>query len=193
MTILKRTFLEPPPRDLRFPGTMNLSTAQSLLRPAMSPSAGQQWYDLGAGTGPFTRALAELLPGGSIVAVDKNVLSMVSIPDRIGSVTIDKVESDFTRISFGRRVDGILMANALHFVKDKVAFLRSLKAGLKEQGMLLIVEYEMDRGTPWVPYPLNFDSLKTLSIDIGFSVVTKLATAPSQFHTGGMYSASVRL
>ena len=56
-------------------------------------------------------------------------------------------------------VDGILMANALHYVRDKAAFIEKLKKYLKTSGELIIVEYDTVRQNRWIPYPITFEKL----------------------------------
>jgi hypothetical protein len=53
---------------------------------------------------------------------------------------------------------------------------------------LLLVEYNVDSGNPWVPYPLSFESYRTLAPRAGFSEPKLLDTAPSRF-LKGFYSA----
>src|SRR5689334_3744309 len=108
---------------------MELSTARDLLKPAIASSDFQAWYDLGCGSGLFTQALASLLSRGTITAVDKDKNVLKVIPSTMGEIKITKVAADFSELSFeGLDLSGILMANALHFVKDKVSFLKKLKA-----------------------------------------------------------------
>jgi hypothetical protein len=48
-------------------------------------------------------------------------------------------------------LDGILMANLLHFVRDQTGLLRRVAAHLCPTGRFLIVEYEQPTPIPWVP------------------------------------------
>src|SRR3978361_169316 len=86
------------------------------------------WADLGCGSGLFTEALASFLfPESTIYAIDKSMSSFKGkhVPDNI---IIKKMESDFVhQISDLKNLDGILMANSLHFVKEKKAFLQDAK------------------------------------------------------------------
>jgi trans-aconitate methyltransferase len=171
---------------------MQLETAISLLKPAIGDRSGQVWLDLGAGSGLFTQAIGSLLSAGKIIAFDKDLRAMQAIPDTVGNVQIEKRAADFTTFNFqGLNADGILMANALHFVKDKVPFLKKLKSGLGERGVLVVVEYEMTKGNAWVPWPVGFEGLKTLIIESGFGGLKKIGTAESRFQKNGMYSALV--
>ena len=91
------------------------------------------------------------------------------------------VHADMTRRIDLPLLDGILMANALHYFKDKEAVLRQIHSFLKPIGTFLLVEYNVDSGNPWVPYPLSFETFRTISPRAGFSSPRLLATIPSSF------------
>jgi hypothetical protein len=82
-------------------------------------------------------------------------------------------------------VDGILMANSLHFIQDQHRFLRRL---LSVTDCFLIVEYERSKPSPWVPYPVGFERLSEFFSKAGAERVEKLATRQSRFG-GTIYSA----
>jgi SAM-dependent methyltransferase len=73
------------------------------------------------------------------------------------------------------------MANCLHYYKDKEKVLRHVRSFLKLGGVLLLVEYNVDSGNMWVPYPLSFETFRGLAPSAGFSEPHLLATAPSRF------------
>jgi len=79
------------------------------------------WADLGCGAGTFTLALANFLPSGSIiVAIDLN--PGIAKQTTNNNVTILPRAADFTQLNFPQKdLDGIHMANALHYVKDQPA------------------------------------------------------------------------
>ena len=82
-------------------------------------------------------------------------------------------------------VDGILMANALHFIQEQQLLLRRLHS---VTGRFLIVEYERSKPNRWGSYPIGFERFRQLSAEEGLGRVEKLATRPSLFG-GTMYSA----
>ena len=153
----------------------------------ISRDRAQTWCDLGCGTGTFTLALATLLSPGSVIhAIDKNEKSLSQIPDRYQEVTIHKEVVDLRENDLSLpALDGVLMANFLHFIEYQGAFLARLRS-LSER--LLVVEYDGRAPSQWVPYPLGFSALRGLLLERGFNEIAKIGTRASRFG-GEIYSA----
>jgi len=158
----------------------------NLLRPAdLTPGA--SWADLGAGSGAFTLALRELLGlSADIYAVDRNRGRLSSLEQAhrtmFGSIEhLHIIPADITKTLDLPPLDGILMANSLHFFRDKEKVLRHVSTFLKPGGALLLVEYNVDRGNPWVPYPLSFETFRDLALRSGFNEPSLLDKLPSSF------------
>jgi ubiquinone/menaquinone biosynthesis C-methylase UbiE len=169
---------------------MQLTTAIRLIKNGISNSTFEIWADLGAGTGLFTQALSSCLKPQSIIyAIDKDITSLAKLDTKLLSAQIKKINQDFIADKFDiELLDGILMANALHFVKDKHPFLTQLKRKLKPSGKIIIIEYEMTYGNAWVPYPVNLQTLQHLADEIGLSLI-KMDEEPSVYNQTTMYSA----
>ena len=151
------------------------------------------WADLGSGRGAFTLALADLLgPTGSIHTVDRDGAALGvqvrTLRDTFPDVSVTPLVADFTRPLDLPRLDGIVMANSLHFERDKLAVLRLVRGYLRPAGRFVLVEYDTDHGNQWVPYPLSFGSWVTTALEAGFRDTQRLATVPSRF-LGSIYSA----
>ena len=159
---------------------------------ALDVSAPSTWVDLGSGHGTFTLALADLIAPGSVIhAVDRDSGALAQIPTH-PSVHIETQLADFTAVRWPiERVDGILMANSLHYVEDQRSFLRACAARLETTGTFLFVEYDTDRASAWIPYPVNRRALERL-FD-GWAEVKHLATRPSAFRRASLYAASVQM
>ena len=141
----------------------------ALLRPAVAP--GGIWADIGAGSGAFTLALADLLgPGGRIVAIE------TINGDLAGPLRLPELE-------------GLVAANSLHFVpRDRqVAVVRALAAHLRPGGVFVVVEYDADRGNPWVPNPFSYRSWERIAAAAGLLETKPLGRVPSRF-LGAIYS-----
>ncbi len=145
---------------------------------------GGRWADLGAGEGAFTYALAELLgPAAHITAVDRDARALHALDGRF-----DVRVADFTKPLDLHDLDGIVMANSLHFVRDKRPVLEAVRGMLRPGGRLIVVEYDAERGNPWVPYPFTYAQWETMAARAGFEETRLLATYPSRW-LNGMYSA----
>jgi trans-aconitate methyltransferase len=172
---------------------MQLETAIRLIKGGIPQNKTQQvWADLGAGSGLFTRALSSLLAQGSTVhAVDKDAKVMTSLSVD-PHVTLRKLKANFIDDELAiEPLDGMLMANALHFVPDKNLFLKRIIKKLRPRGRLVIIEYERHQPNPWVPHPITFEQLKKLGMDTGFTSVEKLEETPSVYGNGMIYSAVI--
>jgi trans-aconitate methyltransferase len=172
---------------------MKLQEAIALIQTEnFNQKAPAVWADLGCGSGLFTEALASLLfPKSTIYAVDKSMSSFKAklITD---DIVIRKVESDFVNfISELKNLDGILMANSLHFVKDKKAFLKNARETFRALPCFLIVEYDSDTPNPWVPFPLSFKTLKTLFEELEYNNINKLQEKQSLYRSSKIYSAII--
>jgi ubiquinone/menaquinone biosynthesis C-methylase UbiE len=172
----------------KYSGRVKITEATALIRTAaMERQQPQHWCDLGCGSGTFTTALAHLLaPGSAIHAIDIDQTALDRIPDEYGGVTIHKVLADLRSPSLRLpAVDGILMANSLHFIQDQDQFLRRL-APVADR--YLVVEYERSKPNRWGPYPVAFERLRELFREAGIERVERLATRVSRFG-GTIYSA----
>ncbi len=170
---------------------MNHTDHVNLLRGA-NPGPGGRWGDFGSGKGAFTLALAELLgPEGSIYSIDRSGEALreqeLEMKARFQDVKLRAFRGDFNAPLSLPELDGIVMANALHFQRDKKKTLEMIQGYLKPRGKFILVEYNTDQGNPWVPYPLSIDSWLTLAQRCGFADTRLLARVPSSF-LGEIYS-----
>jgi ubiquinone/menaquinone biosynthesis C-methylase UbiE len=171
---------------------MNHQDHVNLLRKGIDAPGGV-WADLGSGGGAFTLALADLIGSeGMIYSVDKSAGALrgqeQEMRARFPETTVHYIVADFTRRLDLPPLDGVVMANSLHYVKQKDALLQLVRSYLKPGGRFILVEYNADRGNMWVPYPLSFGTWESIARKNGFTSTQLLATVPSRF-LGSMYSA----
>ena len=174
---------------------MNSREARNLLAKAVAPTPGV-WADLGAGTGTFTRALADILgPGSTIYAVDHDPAAIAALERaaRVDGVRIVPILGDFTRAldlpgAAPGTLDGILLANALHFVAEPAVVLQSLVRWLRPGGSLVLIEYDRRRANRWVPYPIDKQRLAEIADQAGLAQPVIGGSMPSRF-AGELYIA----
>ena len=152
--------------------------------------AGAVWADFGSGTGAFTLALADLLGRQGqalIISIDRD-RSALRAQEQAMRARFPESGVEYRAADFSQRLelpplDGIVMANALHFIPDrrKPGVLDQLHSYLKPGGRLVMVEYNADQGNPWVPHPFSFSTWEKLAGQAGFIDTRLLATVPSRF------------
>lgn len=174
---------------------MRLDEAIAMLdNSRFHPAPKMVWADLGCGSGTFTLALATLLPPESLIyATDNNASALAQIPSFHHDVRIEKYNTDFlTEALPFSMIDGIMMANALHYVENKAAFLSNIIGHLKEKGCFLVVEYNTNSPVPlWVPFPVSFHRLTILFHDMGYKNVQLLGERNSLYGNAPLYAAIV--
>lgn len=169
---------------------MEISESQSLIKDGVPSLAKSMWADLGCGSGVFTYALAGLLqPASKVVAVDR---SLQRLDAQYNGCEIEFIKSDIEHdpFPFGT-MDGILLANALHYVKDQKLFIQKLKRSLTPGGTIILVEYDTEKSNPWVPYPVSFSKAKTIFAENGFEKIAKTGERQSVYRSEFIYACRI--
>jgi SAM-dependent methyltransferase len=174
---------------------MRLRDAIDLLAGGFARTpAPSTWADLGCGDGTFTKALAERLPPGSTIhAMDRDGSALRRLPSAHTRVRIATHLGDFTSHPWPfAGLDGVLMANSLHYVAEPAAFIRHCEPQMKHPARFVIVEYDTDQPNRWVPYPVGVARLTELFEATGYSFIQVLRTRPSIYRSAPLYSASIQ-
>jgi ubiquinone/menaquinone biosynthesis C-methylase UbiE len=172
---------------------MERSEMVALIRGGV-PRPGGIWADLGAGTGNFSWALAELIgPQGTIYAIDRDAKAIRQLHQRIAQTdpgaAIIPQQADLTRPLDIPALDGVLLANALHFIRDQPAALALVAGYLRPGGRLLLVEYDLRTPVHWVPFPVSFARLEQLAADAGLEKPTEIGRRVSPSSGVAMFAA----
>lgn len=137
--------------------------------------------------------MAELLgPEARIYSVDSDARAL-HVQQRELGARFPLLHAQLIRADFNDRLDisgldGIVMANSLHFQKDACAVLVHVSRWLKPGGRIVVVEYDIETPNPWVPYPLPFARLPLAAACAGLSDPRLLDSRPSRYHRR-VYSA----
>jgi len=120
-----------------------LQNPQKILRPYISE--GMTVLDLGCGPGFFTMEMARLVgETGKVIAADLQQGMLEKVKKKIQNTVFANVIEFHQclpdRVALSQKFDFILVFYMLHEVPDQLKFLRELKALLKPQGRILLVE-----------------------------------------------------
>src|SRR5262245_12598072 len=173
---------------------MQQSEMVALIRGRV-PGPGGAWADLGAGTGNFSWALAELVgPHGTIYAVDRDAKAVRQIQERIAredpGAAIVPLQADFTRPLDLPPLDGVLLANALHFIRGQETTLALAAGYLRPGGRLLLVEYDLRIPLPWTPFPVSFVHFQSLAAGAGLAAPAQIGRRVSPSSGVAMFAAA---
>lgn len=163
--------------------------AAEFIAGAVGVSAGM-WIDVGAGTGTFTRALRSLLgPERRIYAVDNDPAAIEALRE-IGDDVVP-VLADFSRPfplspPVALPLDGMLLANALHFVPDAGPVLQRLVKRFAP-ARVVIVEYDRRAASRWVPFPIASARWPDLASAAGLANARVTARRKSRY-AGELYA-----
>jgi ubiquinone/menaquinone biosynthesis C-methylase UbiE len=157
--------------------------------------AGRRWLELGAGRGAFTLALADLLgPGAEIVAVDRDRNDLATLAATMArgfpETQLTTVVADFSRqLPVEPIFDGLLAANAFHFVRDPAAVIDGVRPLLRDSARIVVVEYDSDSRNPWVPHPFSFGTWERIAGHAGLTGTRLIGRVTSRF-LGAIYAAA---
>ena len=115
------------------------------------------------------------------------------IPQEHAGVPIIPKVADFTHAALPKDLDGVLMANALHYVDGPETIPLRILEVLVPGGLFLVVEYDIDAPVPhWVPHPISAERMAVLLARCGFSAMMPLAHQPSKYGQGDLYTVFAR-
>jgi arsenite methyltransferase len=126
----------------------NLKISETMKALALKP--GQSVADIGAGTGVFTRRMANAVkPGGTVYAVDIDQALLDHIAESateegIGNVVPVLGEYDDPRLP--DNVDLALINDVLHHIEHRDVYLKNLAGYLNPGGRVALIEFKPELG-----------------------------------------------
>lgn len=166
---------------------MNQQEITALIRAGVPKSNGV-WADIGAGTGNFTQTLRGLLgEKATIYAVDRNQQALNQLKAKVAT-PLQAIVGDFTRPLDLPKLDGLLMANALHWVGKQESVMRRLIKHLKPDGRFILVEYDVSVPRPYIPSPVSYHRFQKLAESIGLGDIQKIGERVSPSSGISMYA-----
>ncbi|MDQ3693972.1 MAG: class I SAM-dependent methyltransferase [Chloroflexota bacterium] len=165
---------------------MNHDDHVRLIAGGVDGDAGGVWADFGAGTGAFSLALRDLAGLRTVIhAVDRDAAALQALrreaERRFPGTALHLLRADMTAPIAVPPLDGIIAANAIHYVADQAALLDRWRGYLKPGGRLILVEYDSDLGNRWVPYPVSSAAFPALARRAGYGEPTLLGTRESRY------------
>ena len=171
---------------------MTHEEASQFLKPVRI-SEGEVWADLGAGTGTFTEVLAKSVGQiGRVHAVDRSKESLEQLSSLTQDFPVTLHHQDFSQDLNLANLDGILLANALHYSRRQKQVLSNLMPLLKPAGKLVVLEYDRQVPNPWIPFPVSKQKLVDLTRALKLCAPIILNERASRYGNGTLYLALIK-
>jgi trans-aconitate methyltransferase len=97
--------------------------------------------DIGCGNGKITAAIADRIPDGSVLGVDPSQNMITFAQEHYGTPAHPNLEfalGDARNLGYRCEFDRIVSFNAVHWVPEQAAVLRSIRSALKPDGQALL-------------------------------------------------------
>jgi SAM-dependent methyltransferase len=134
----------------------------------------------------------EILQEGTVYALDKSPHALWKLKASPG-IDLHIVEGDFNRPMELPDVDGIVMANALHYAEEPLVALQNVTSYLKPGGRLILIEYDTETPRPpWVPFPISYQDFIDLCQTADLLNPVLIGSVPSRYGYERIYSVISR-
>lgn len=158
---------------------------------ALGLKPGEKVADIGAGSGYFTLRFAKAVgPTGRVLALDIKQSMLDYLDQRlrreeIGNVQLKLVQPDDPLLAAASS-DTIVLIDTLHYIKDRAAYAKKLRAALAPGGRVVIIDYKPKpwEERPWGPPPEQQISKESIDADFaqaGLKVVKTHDFLPEQY------------
>ena len=135
--------------------------------------------DLGAGTGYFSVRIARLVPEGKLFSVDIEPEMLRHLRERAQHENLGvlvPILASAASANLPEPVDLILVVDTYHHIDDRVAYFSKLKASLRPNGRLAIVDFKAD--SPEGPPPEHRIPPERITSELEAAGYTLVATHP---------------
>jgi SAM-dependent methyltransferase len=131
--------------------------------------------DVGAGSGYFTFRFAKALPKGKVIAVDVQPEMVRHIHHKVMTERITNVEAvltDPSDPSVDLTADVVFVADVLHHVQDREAWLRRMFSETKPGAKLVVIEFKEGKLPQGPPEAVKIPKAKLMEIvrEAGFAL-----------------------
>jgi ubiquinone/menaquinone biosynthesis C-methylase UbiE len=132
-------------------GTREVYARREAIVRALELKKGMAVGDVGAGTGAFTRLIADRVgPEGKVYAVDISKAFLEHIAresERLGQSQVKTVQGSQESIGLGTAsIDLAFLCDVYHHLENPSANLGSIRAALKPGGVLAVVDFDRVKG-----------------------------------------------
>jgi ubiquinone/menaquinone biosynthesis C-methylase UbiE len=141
--------------------------------------------DFGSGSGGWVIPLAKELKAGMVYGVDVLEDAISALAGRASAENLFNVKTITANVEKGIKVqdqyfDLVLMTNLLFQVDDKYGVLEEAKRVLKNNGMILVVDWEKDAPVGSKEGRVSPEEIKEMASRVGF-------VSEKQFKAGGFH------
>jgi SAM-dependent methyltransferase len=141
--------------------------------------------DLGAGTGYFSVRIAKLLPEGKLFSVDIEPEMLRHLRERAHHENLSlmvPILASAESANLPEPVDLVLVVDTYHHIDNRVAYFSKLKASLRPNGRLAIVDFKAD--SPEGPPPEHRIPPEKVTAELetaGYTLVAAHLFLPTQY------------
>jgi ubiquinone/menaquinone biosynthesis C-methylase UbiE len=112
--------------------------------------------DIGAGTGYFALRFAETAKAGQVYAIDIEEKMLGHIEKRAAEAGLKNIKTVLATTAdpkIPEPVDVIFLSNTYHHIEKRAAYFQDIKKHLRTGGVLVIVDFKVDKKIPVGPPP----------------------------------------
>jgi ubiquinone/menaquinone biosynthesis C-methylase UbiE/uncharacterized membrane protein len=142
--------------------------------------------DIGAGSGYFSRRIAQLIPDGKVIAVDIQPEMLTITRNRAAEENISNINTllaqEKTPNLASNSIDLALLVDVYHELKWPQEVMLNIRDALKPGGQVVLIEYRAeDKSVPIIPIHKMSEAQAQKELEaIGFRLVENLGFLPGQ-------------